>query len=66
MLKLIYLLIFKIKRFPLGYCFQFNKDGKFEANAAGLKGGVQFKLDALTHQYFIGPYSHSEGFLASI
>jgi len=27
-----------------------------------LKAGVQFVMDTLTHEYYIGPFSYSEGF----
>jgi len=32
------------------------------SHTAGLSGGIQIFLDALTHEYYVGPFSYSEGF----
>ncbi|XP_067945342.1 acid-sensing ion channel 2-like [Watersipora subatra] len=49
-------------RTDAGYCFQFNENGTFESNSAGRTGGISFMLDAITSEYYIGPFSYSEGF----
>jgi len=38
------------------------KLSKMTLHASGLSGGVQFVMDTLTHEYYIGPFSYSEGF----
>lgn len=49
----------------VGYCFQFNGNGSFQTHTPGASGGILIQLNALVHEYYIGPYSYSEGFSVS-
>ncbi|XP_067931986.1 acid-sensing ion channel 2-like [Watersipora subatra] len=49
-----------------GFCHQFNKNGSFHAHTAGISGGFVVLMNALVHEYFIGPSSFSEGFAVAI
>jgi len=50
----------------LGYCYQFNSDGSFQTNAAGNSGGITLFLDVMADEYYLSPYSFSEGFFVSL
>lgn len=50
----------------VGFCFQFNSDGKLNATSAGKTGGISIMLNAVVDDYFTGPRSYSEGFSVSM
>ncbi|XP_067939880.1 acid-sensing ion channel 1C-like [Watersipora subatra] len=49
-----------------GYCFQFNNNGNFLTHTPGYSGGVSFVLNTMVAEYYIGPYSYSEGFSVAL
>ena len=49
-----------------GYCYQFNSNGSFSSQSAGISGGLTVYLDAQVYEYATGPSSYSEGFSVSV
>ena len=48
-----------------GFCFRYNGNGSVMTNAAGADGGLVVVLDARVEEYYVGPFSYSEGFAVS-